>query len=107
LKIARCCDAKHISKSKCAKQSKHTILGALLEVAMSKKCTPSWREAHFEVEPLLEVEMSKKCTPLWREAHFEVKMLKTPHAQTTFEGSDAVSRGRRKGFCTLPKVSKT
>ena len=51
--------------------------------------------------------MSKKCTPLWREAHFEVKMLKTPHAQTTFEGSDAVSRGRRKGFCTLPKVSKT
>ena len=28
--------------------------------------------------PLLEVEMSKKCTPLWREAHFEVKMLETP-----------------------------
>ena len=27
--------------------------------------------------PLLEVEMSKKCTPLWREAHFEVKMYKT------------------------------
>ena len=26
--------------------------------------------------PLLEVEMSKKCTPLLREAHFEVKMLK-------------------------------
>ena len=24
--------------------------------------------------PLLEVEMSKKCTPLWREAHVEVKM---------------------------------
>ena len=23
--------------------------------------------------------MSKKCTPLWREAHFEVNMLKTPH----------------------------
>ena len=28
-------------------------------------------------------EMSKKCTPLWREAHFEVNMLKTPHARTT------------------------
>ena len=27
--------------------------------------------------PLLEVEMSKKCTPVWREAHFEVNMLKT------------------------------
>ena len=24
--------------------------------------------------PLLEVEMLKKCTPLWREAHFQVKM---------------------------------
>ena len=32
--------------------------------------------------------MSKKCTPLWREAHFQVKMLKTPHARTTFGGSD-------------------
>ena len=36
----------------------------------------------------LEVEMSKKCTPLWREAHFEVKMLKTPGVRTTFGGSD-------------------
>ena len=26
----------------------------------------------------------KNCTPLWREAHFKVKMLKTPHARTTF-----------------------
>ena len=34
-------------------------------------------------------------------------MLKAPHARTTFEGSDVVLRGRRKGFCTLPQVSKT
>ena len=34
--------------------------------------------------PLLEVEMSKKCTPLWREAHFEVKMYKAHHSRTTF-----------------------
>ena len=38
--------------------------------------------------PLLEVEMSKKCTPLWREAHFQVKMYKAHHARTTFGGSD-------------------
>ena len=57
-KGARRCGAKHISRSKCAK---HTILG-----------------------PLLEVEMSKKCTPLWREAHFEVKMCKAHHSRTTF-----------------------
>jgi len=80
-KSRRRCDAKHISKSK---SIKHTRFGALLEV-----------------------ERSKKCTPLWREAHFQVKMLKTPHACTTFEGSGVVLRGRRKGFCTLPKVSKT
>ena len=45
-KSARRCGAKHMSKSKC---TKHTILGPLLEVEMSKKCTPLWREAHFEV----------------------------------------------------------
>ena len=91
-KSARRCGAKHISKSKC---TKHTILGPLLEVEMSKKCTPLWREAHFQVKtyktmvgPLLPVEMSKKCTPLWREAHFQVKMYKTLGVRTTFGSSD-------------------
>ena len=63
-KSARRCGAKHISKSKC---TKHTSFGPLLEVAMSKKCTPLWREAHFKSKvlktdglgPLLEVQMSK------------------------------------------------
>jgi len=72
------CGAKHISKSKC---TKHHRGGPRLEVEMSKKCMPLWREAHFQVKmhksgPRLEVEMSKKCTPLWREAHFEVKSVK-------------------------------
>ena len=61
-KSARRCGAKHILKSKC---TKHTSSG-----------------------PLLEVEMSKKCTPLWREAHFQVKMYKAPHVRATFGGSD-------------------
>ena len=61
-KSARRCGAKHISKSKC---TKHTMYG-----------------------PLLEVRMSKKCTPLWREAHFQVKMYKTHHVRTTFGSSD-------------------
>ena len=56
-KSERRCGAKHISKWKC---TKHTRFG-----------------------PLLEVEMSKKCTPLWREAHFQVKMYKTHHCRTT------------------------
>ena len=61
-KSARRCGAKHISKSKC---TKHTMLG-----------------------PLLEVEMSKKCTPLWREAYFEVKMYKTLQCRSTFGSCD-------------------
>ena len=111
-KSARRCGAKHVSKSKC---TKHTMFGPLLEVEMSKKCTPLWREPilkskctkHTILGPLLEVEMSKKCTSLWREAHFEVKMYKTHQVRTTFGGSDVVSRGRRTGLCTLSKVSKT
>ena len=73
------------------------MLGPLLEVAMSKKCTPLWRAKHISkskctkhtmLGPLLEVAMSKKRTPLWREAHFEVKMYKTHHARTTFGSWD-------------------
>ena len=44
-KSVRRCGAKHMSKSKC---TKHTMLGPLLEVHMSKKCTPLWREAHVK-----------------------------------------------------------
>ena len=61
-KSARRCGAKHISKSKC---TKHTRFG-----------------------PLLEVAMSKKCTPLWHGAHFQVKMYKTPGVWTTFGSCD-------------------
>ena len=79
-KSARRCGAKHISKSKC---TKHTMLGPLLEVQMSKKCTLLWREAHFEVKMCKTLgfrtifggsDVEKKCTPLWREAHFEVTL---------------------------------
>ena len=61
-KSARPCGAKHISKSTCIKQ--------------------------LSVGPLLEVAMSKKCTPLWREAHFEVKMYKIHQVRTTFGSWD-------------------
>ena len=61
-KSARRCGTKHISKSKCTK--------------------------HFSFGPLLEVEMSKKCTPLWREARFQVKTYKAHQLRTTFGSSD-------------------
>ena len=43
-KFARCCGQKHICKSKC---TKHTMFGPVLEVQMSKICTPLWPEAHL------------------------------------------------------------
>ena len=78
-KSARRCGAKHICKSKC---TKHTRFGPLLEVEMSKKCTPLWREA------LLEVQVLERCTPLWREARFQVKMYRTRQLRTTFGSCD-------------------
>ena len=78
------------------KKLKHTRVGPLFLVEMSKKCTPLWREARLQVKmyktpgsgALLEVGMSKNCTPLWREAHFQVKMYKTPQRRTTFGSCD-------------------
>ena len=79
-KSARRCGAKHISKSKCTK--------------------------HHMFAPLLEVRMSKKCTPFWREAHFEVKMLKAlgfGPLLDTFGGSDVASlRFTTLHYTTLP-----
>ena len=103
-KSARRCGAKHISKWKC---TKHTRCGPLLEVEMSKKWTPLRREAHFEVKMYKTHQLTTTFGSWWREAHFEVKMLKTPGVRTTFGGSDVASRGKRKGLCTLSKVSKT
>ena len=61
-KIARRCGEKHIRKWKC---TKHDVFEALLEVLMSKN-----------------------CTPLWRKVHFEVKMLKNWQSESTFGSSD-------------------
>ena len=83
-KSARRCGAKHIGRSEC---TKHTKVGAPLEVDMSKKC------------------MWLSC-----EADFQVNMLKT-QKNTTCQYHSWRFRcglcGRRKGFCPWPKVSKT
>ena len=49
-KSARRCGAKHILKSTCYK---HQGFGPLLEVQMSKKCMPVWREATSPIGFLL------------------------------------------------------
>ena len=91
-KSARRCGAKHISKSKC---TKHARFGPLLEVQMSQKCTPLWREAHFQVKMYKARQVRTtfgswdvEKVPLWREAHFQVKMYKAHQVRTTFWRSD-------------------
>ena len=94
-KVHTAAGAKHISKSKC---TKHVSFGPLLEVAMSKKCTPLWREAHFQVKmykarqlrSTLEVEMSKSAR------HFGAKHISKGKALKTV-GSGHL--GIQKSFC--------
>ena len=57
-KSARRCGAKHIWKSKGTK--------------------------HTSFRPVMEVDMSTRCTPLWREAHLQAKRYKTPERRSTF-----------------------
>ena len=79
---ARCCGAKHISKFKCIQNTPGSDHFWKLRCQKSarrcgaKHISKSKCTKHTSFRPLLEVEMSKKCTPLWREAHFEVKSAK-------------------------------
>ena len=81
-----------------------------------KKCTPLWREAHFEVKmykatqlrsTFRSCDVEKVHAVVARSAFRSQNVYKAPHVRTTFGGSDVVTRGGRKGLCTLSKVSKT
>ena len=133
------------SKSRLAKAAGAEPSGQMRDeevhaVVVRSTCVSEKGKKHLTFRPLLEVAMSKKCTPLWREAHFEVKMYKAHQGRTTFGSCDVekvhavvarstfrsqnvqntpcsdhfwklrcdlVSRGRRKGLCTFSNVSKT
>ena len=110
-KSARRCGAKHISKSKC---TKHQGFGPLLEVEMSKKCTPLWREARFEVKMYKTHQVRttfgswdvEKVHAVVARSTFWSQSAKNWRVRSTFGRSDLLSRGRRKGLCILSKVSK-
>ena len=110
---------------------------------MSKKGTPLWREAHFQVknckahqvrntfgswdvqkvhavvarstfrsQNVQSTPASEHFEELWcrksaREARLEAKMLKAPHVRATFGRWSVFLCGRRQGFRTLLKVTKT
>ena len=111
-KSPRRCGAKHMSKSKC---TKHTSFGPLLEVEMSKKCTPLRREAHFEVKmrkaPQCRTTFGscdvEKVHAVVARSTFRSQNVKKKHCRATFGCLDVVSHSRREGLWTLSKVSKT
>ena len=65
----------------CDVEKVHAVVARSTFLSQNVQSTPA-------ADPLLEVAMSKKCTLLWREAHFQVKMYKAPHVRATFGGSD-------------------
>ena len=100
-KSARRCGAKHISTSKristsCSDHSWKLRCRNAKHISKSKVLKTDG------LRPLLEVEMLKKCAK-----HVSSKCKKKPPVGTAFGRSDVVSRGRCKGFGTLPKSSKT
>ena len=79
--VAHSRGTKRVSRSK---WQKHLSVGALLEIANLKKCTQMWREAHL----------------IFGSDNGQHQMFgPLLHVQVSF-------RGRRKGICMLPKVSK-
>ena len=90
-KNARRCGAKHISKSKCRK---HTSFGPLLEVEISKKCTPLWRRSTFR---------SQKCKKLRGfGALFDVQM--SFRVAGTRDCAPCQKWAKCEGFVAFPKT---
>ena len=92
-KSARRCGAKHISKSKCTKHTRFGPLSEVdVEKVHAVVARSTFRSQHVKntrgSDHFWKLRCRKKCTPLWREAHFEVKMYETPHVRATFGGSD-------------------
>ena len=81
------------SKSRLAKAAGAEPAGQMrdekLHAVVARSTFPSQNVTkHTIVGPLLEVEMSKTCTPLWRKAHLQAKMYKAHHIRTTFGSCD-------------------
>ena len=72
------------SKSRLAKAAGAEPSGQIdekLHAIVARSTFPSQKSG---LGTLLEVDMSKKCAPLWRDVHFEINMFKTPQCRSTF-----------------------
>ena len=85
------------------KVSKHVRSGRLFEVAMLRKCTLLWREAHFEVKsgktPGVRTTFGRwdveKVHAVVAWSTFSVNMFKLPHVRATFGRVDCHSMSKK------------
>ena len=73
-----------------------------VHAVVARSTFPSQKCQKHGLRPLLEVAMSKKCTPLWREAHFQVKMYKIRQVRIIFWRSDVEKVNAVLARSTLP-----
>ena len=100
----------HAVVARSTKVSKTDGVGTLLEIEMSKKCTLLWREAHFDLKSVKKLTGSehfwalrcRKSGGRCGAKHISKSKCTKHHMYAPLlEGSDVVSRGRRKGLCTF------
>ena len=96
------------SKSRLAKAAGAEPAGQMrdekLHAVVARSTFPSQNVQNTPVsDHFWTVAMSKKCTPLWREAHFQVKMYKTHQCRTTFGSCDVEKVDAVVARSTFPK----
>ena len=96
-KSARHCGAKHISKLRCGKSARHCGAKHISQFVKNTRGSD-----HF-----WKFRCRKSARRLARSTFWSQNVKQKTGVRTTFGGSDVASCGRRKGFCTLSKVSKT
>ena len=79
--------AKAAGAEPCGQRRNEKLHAVLAQSAFSSQNVQN-NTKHNILGALLEVLMSKNGTPLWRKAHFEVNVYKTQQLPTTFGSSD-------------------
>jgi len=80
-----------------------------LEITCGKSACVGWVKKKISKRKYLHdsVEMWEKCTPLWREAHFQIKMLKTRKKKHLFGPLLEVECGKSERRCGAKHISKS
>ena len=73
-----------------------------VRAVVARSAIPTQNVQNTPCSDLLKIEMSKKCTPLWHEAHFQVKTVKNWRSRTTFLRSESKKKRAVVARSTFP-----